>query len=964
MARAGKSRSYELIFSVNGQQVTEQLNNIDKSLGKTQSEYRMIKKNLESGFDPQSFKRGQEILSQAVDQAAKKVEILTQKLREMENEGITDANRAAFDQLNRELVDAKNKAAQVKSQLEEINNIRMDKARSEIQKIGKQIEDIGKKLSIGLTAPLVAAGAYSVNASADMTEAINKVQVTFGDAADSVLEFTNNTLQAYGIAKSTAADMTAYFGDMAVSAGFSRDEAAELSMTLTGLAGDLASFKNISLDQARTALAGIFTGETESLKQLGIIMTQTNLQAFAASKGIETAVSEMSQYEQTALRLEYILDKTSDAQGDFGRTSDSTANQIRLLQESLKELAVVAGDELAPLVTPIIAQITAILQWLGDLDDGTKQLITRVALMAATFGPLLTVTNKLFTGFRTAKQTIKGVSTACKTYMNTVQGATRAQAALNAVQSASPAGALTTAITMAVAALGSYLISGALAAENTESLSQKVKELGESFDEASESINQTATEETAELEFVEKLIPKFEELNGKVDKTAAEKLELKGIVDQINEVLPDTIKLLDEEKGLYSALPDEIYKTIEARKQEIQMIAKRDRALEAAKAQASLLDELGYNTLDDLKLIKNSAEAAYAREYQEALDEAERASPIWKDSPMAKVNADIMAWDYVKRTFGVTKDDLDALKEAIKQYEEYEKIINEYTSTGGSLSGSSSTEGFIERFFNAAQAGATSATSAIEGSEDKLKEEADLALNEIEYLYKSHQITLQEYIKRLTQYRDKYLMDSIKSWRSTTLTIQDLKEQLAEEEQKRIEEEKERLEELAEAEREAQEQRIEDAKELADAVIAAAEEEANAKIAAIDAELAARKKLQEEEDRQLKLEQAMAQLAFTRDEASRASLKQEIARLQEEIEEARVEAEAEAKKEQIQAEIDAIKEKANAAVSQMQINAGTERVNPYIQEIAPNLTINVAGMTAAQIQQLIDNAIYKATHNL
>lgn len=964
MPRAGKSRSYELIFSVNGQQVTEQLNNIDKSLGKTQSEYRMIKKNLESGFDPQSFKRGQEILSQAVDQAAKKVEILTQKLREMENEGITDANRAAFDQLNRELVDAKNKAAQVKDQLEEINNIRMDRARSEIQKVGKQIDDIGKKLSIGLTTPLVAAGAYSVNASADMTEAINKVQVTFGDAADSVLDFTNNTLRAYGIAKSTSADMTAYFGDMAVSAGFSRDEAAQLSMTLVGLAGDLASFKNISLDQAQTALAGIFTGETESLKQLGVIMTQTNLQAFAASKGIETTVSEMSQYEQTALRLQYVLENTVDAQGDFGRTSDSTANRLRLLQESLKELAVIAGNELVPIVTPIIAQITEIIQWLGELDDGTKQLITRVALMAAAFGPLLTVTNKVFTGLRSGWQTLKGVKAAYKTYMSTVEGATRAQAALNAVQSASPAGALTTAITMAVAALGSYLISGALAAENTESLSKKVKELGESFDEASESINQTATEETAELEFAEKLIPKFEELNGKVDKTAAEKLKLKGIVDQINEVLPDTIELLDEEKGLYSALPDEIYKTIEARKQEIQMIAKRDRALEAAKAQASLLDELGYNTLDDLKLIKNSAEAAYAREYQEALDEAERASPIWKGSLKAKINADVMAWAYVKRTFGVTKDDLDALKEAIKQYEEYEKIINEYTSTGGSLSGSSSTEGFIERFFNAAQAGATSATSAIEGSEDKLKEEADLALNEIEYLYKSNQITLQEYIKRLTQYRDKYLKDNIKSWRSTTLTIQDLKEQLAEEEQKRIEEEKERLEELAEAEREAQEQRIADAKELADAVIAAAEAEANAKIAAIDAELAARKKLQEEEDRQLKLEQAMAQLAFTRDEESRASLKQEIARLQEEIEEARIEEEAEAKKEQIQAEIDAIKEKANAAVSQMQINAGTERVNPYIQEIAPNLTINVAGMTAAQIQQLIDNAIYKATHNL
>ena len=126
--------------------------------------------------------------------------------------------------------------------------------------------------------------------------------------------------------------MAALFGDMATSMGYSQDAAAQMSMALVNLAADLASFKNIGIDQASTALKSIFTGETESLKELGVVMTQANLEAYALAEGYTTAYTAMDQAQQVAVRYQYVLANTQNAQGDFARTSDSTANQLRIFR--------------------------------------------------------------------------------------------------------------------------------------------------------------------------------------------------------------------------------------------------------------------------------------------------------------------------------------------------------------------------------------------------------------------------------------------------------------------------------------------------------------------------------------------------------------------------------------------------------------------------------------------------------
>lgn len=136
----------------------------------------------------------------------------------------------------------------------------MDTLSKKTDNLAKSFTNAGKTLTAGLTVPITALGTLAIKNASDLQETINKVDVAFGDNSDSVKEWGKTTIKQFGIAKGTALDMAALFGDMATGMGMNTTEASKLSTNLTGLAGDLASFKNISIDIAKTALAGVFTG--------------------------------------------------------------------------------------------------------------------------------------------------------------------------------------------------------------------------------------------------------------------------------------------------------------------------------------------------------------------------------------------------------------------------------------------------------------------------------------------------------------------------------------------------------------------------------------------------------------------------------------------------------------------------------------------------------------------------------
>ena len=269
-----------------------------------------------------------------------------------------------------------------------------------MQKVGQGMSDVGKKMTMGLTLPIVGLGVAGVKMASDLNETVNKVNVAFGESASKVQEWGNTTLKNLGLAKGSALDAAALFGDMATSMGLPQQAAADMSMSMVGLGADLASFKNISFEEAQTALAGIFTGETESLKRLGVVMTQTQLDAFALAQGIGKTTSEMSQAELVNLRYAFVMDKTKNAQGDFARTSDGTANQLRIMQETFKETSATIGQNLLPIVTKIAGKVAEWTKKFAELSPQTQKVILIIAAIVAVMGPLLIVIGQLIMAIR------------------------------------------------------------------------------------------------------------------------------------------------------------------------------------------------------------------------------------------------------------------------------------------------------------------------------------------------------------------------------------------------------------------------------------------------------------------------------------------------------------------------------------------------------------------------------------
>jgi phage-related protein len=281
--------------------------------------------------------------------------------------------------------------------------------------IGDSMKSVGKKMSVGLTLPLGLAGVAAFKMASDLEENLNKTRVAFRGSGEEVIKWSKDTLKSFGIAQSSALDMASLFGDMSTSMGLTGPEAAKMSTSLVGLAGDLASFKNIRTDTASTALKGIFTGETESLKGLGIVMTEENLKQFAMSQGIKENIKDMTQAEKVQLRYAFVMANTTNAQGDFIRTGGGAANQMRIFGESLKQIGASFGTIILPSITAMITKVNSLMAWVEGLTTTQKKWVIGIGAVVAAIGPLTVglgfiisnVIPKLVTG-------IKGIGTALK----------------------------------------------------------------------------------------------------------------------------------------------------------------------------------------------------------------------------------------------------------------------------------------------------------------------------------------------------------------------------------------------------------------------------------------------------------------------------------------------------------------------------------------------------------------------
>lgn len=271
----------------------------------------------------------------------------------------------------------------------------LDKVKNKLDSIGKKSINFGKDMFLKTTLPLgLLAGKFIKDAS-DYSESINKVDVAFGEASKTVKEFSLLAGKNFGIDKGTALDMAALFGDMSTSMGLSQEKASTLSTSLVGLAGDLASFKNLNISEVQTALAGIFTGETESLKRLGVVMTEENLNQFLKIQGIAKKMSDLTQAEKVLQRYNYVVKMTSNSHGDFIRTQAGFANQMRIAGSAYKDLSIQLGIAILPYATQFLGVLIKGIQYFQQLTPQTQKFILIVAGLLAVLPPLVIIFGSL-----------------------------------------------------------------------------------------------------------------------------------------------------------------------------------------------------------------------------------------------------------------------------------------------------------------------------------------------------------------------------------------------------------------------------------------------------------------------------------------------------------------------------------------------------------------------------------------
>lgn len=329
----------------------------------------------------------------------------------------------------------------------------ISKSESKMAAFGQKLTSIGQGLTLGVTAPIAAMAAKSIDAAGDLGESINKVTVVFDENAAAVLAWSENSAKAIGQSQQQALEAVGTFGNLFDAMGLSSEATLDMSTNLVELASDLASFNNIDPTEALEKLRAGIVGETEPLRTLGVNLTAATIEAKALSMGLVATSVDMAKVEAKTIALEkaqrnatealaehgrgsfeyrealskvelaeqalskvmegkvgeltaaqkaqaayaLILEQTTNAQGDFANTSEGLANATRIAKAQFEDASAALGTSLLPVATQAASILNNLLERFNNLDPATQAWIVKIGLVAAAVGPVLVVIGSLIT---------------------------------------------------------------------------------------------------------------------------------------------------------------------------------------------------------------------------------------------------------------------------------------------------------------------------------------------------------------------------------------------------------------------------------------------------------------------------------------------------------------------------------------------------------------------------------------
>lgn len=395
---AGKIKGITITLGADVQPLNKALADVNKKSKDLQSELKQVERLLK--LDPGNTElvaQKQKILAEAVENSKEKLDRLKtaqQQVNEQFAKG--EINEEQYRAFQREVSKAEQELKGFEKQLSETakasDNLKdkLDKAQTSLKDFGGKMTDIGKNLTMSVTAPIVAAGGAAFKMAADLQDALGATDQIFKGAADSVKSWADNLESYYGIAEGEALEYANMMGTLLMNiGGLTEEEAARQAQILVQLAGDLTAMFGGETSSAIQALTGALKGNTAMLDNYGIACNEALIKTKALEMGIWDGKGQMDLATKQAATLALIMEQTGAAQGQAAREADGASGSLRSLTTEIKNLATDIGEILIPVITPFVQRLRDVVGAFGELSPGAQKVIIAIAGIAAAIGPLL-----------------------------------------------------------------------------------------------------------------------------------------------------------------------------------------------------------------------------------------------------------------------------------------------------------------------------------------------------------------------------------------------------------------------------------------------------------------------------------------------------------------------------------------------------------------------------------------------
>lgn len=625
-----------------------------------------------------------------------------------------------------------------------------------------------------------------VDLASNLQEVQNVVDTTFGDGAEQIYSWSEAAAESFGMSSLQAQNFNGTLGAMLKSMGLTDDAVLKMSTDMVGLAGDMASFYNLDVETAFEKIRAGISGETEPLKQLGINMSVANLEAYALAQGIETAYDKMSQSEQAILRYNYLMSVTADAQGDFAKTSDSFANQQRILQLQWENLSASLGQKLLPSLNNVLIttneklpqaerSIENIGRILGTVTEFALDNHEAILSLIAAYGT--------FYGVMKAGNAVSTAVTAIKSLTTATKSAEAAQHGMNAAAAANPYVLLASAIAAVTVGFIAF-------ANSADTVHNELKDINKDIENLKKNTDESIAATESEIAVFRSKAAQYEELREKANRTAGEEERLAGLAQELQQYMPEGTRLIDEQTGAYNSLADSIDGVASAMRRKAAISAYED---------------------EYTGLIKQQLEAEKALE--DAMKKEAELSALKEGGPWyLKTAADI--------AYGIAKDDLSEAQMLVDDLEgqisDLDKKIAEFYDNQESVQETAGIKDFYDYDSALSATGRyyeTQGKLAVEATEkEKAAREQDLKnfVTDLDKKQDLRRLSEQEYYDELYDYLMKHEDRESKEWFKQLGRYEEYQQKQTDAAVKAAEKAKSDQDKLAKEQQEAEKNRIND----------------------------------------------------------------------------------------------------------------------------------------------------------